>query len=88
MPHHPVAKPSWEIGPDFRDWGDLVLKVGGHDLRSRFPIEGILPGQAVIINAADGIHVGALVKRTSFELLRGHEPDRPKNRVIVSNCLV
>jgi hypothetical protein len=88
MPHDPVAKPSREVGADFGDWSDLVLKMCGHDLGSRLSIERIGPGQAVVINAADGIHVGALVKRVSFELLGRHEADRSEDGVIVGNRLV
>ena len=52
---------------------DLMLEMGIHHLGCGFPVKGVNTGQGVVVDTAHGIHVGALVERSSFELLGCHE---------------
>ena len=67
--------------------GHSILKMGRHDQRGRVPTEGVDTCEAVVVDAADGIHVGPLVQRGALELLRSHEVDRAKDGVSVIDRL-
>ena len=64
-----------------------MLQVRVHDLRRSVAIEGILSGQSVIENAAHLVDVCSGVEFPAFELLRCHEKDRPKDRVLLIHGL-
>ena len=64
-----------------------MLEVGVHHLRSGFAIEGVAPGQSVVVNAAHRIHVGALIKRDTLELLGRHKVDRAEDGVAMGDGL-
>jgi hypothetical protein len=87
MPHDPIAHPGREIRAEFGDVGDGVLKVGVHDLRGIFPIKGVATGEAVVVDAAEWIHIGAFVERSALELLGSHEVDGTKDGVAVVDGL-
>ena len=72
-----VKSESWLVSSF--DWRYAVIEVRHHYLRPRITIERMDAGENKIIDAADGIHVGAGVEFHAFELFRCHEKDRAKD---------
>ena len=87
MPHDPVTKPARKIGTVFAEGCDGVLEMGIHHLRCVFSIEGKNTSKGIVVDATDGIHVGALVERGALELFRSHEMDRAEDGVAMIDGL-
>ena len=81
VPHDPVRDPTWQVRADFVKWVDLMMQVRGHDLRSGVTTEGMEPRQGVVVDTADGIHVGPSIEFDAFELFWSHEKDRAKHGI-------
>ena len=73
MPHDPISAPLRNVLPQFLDRSDVVLKVADHDLGGTLSIKRMFAGKCIIKEAAESIHIGALVQRCTFKLLWGHE---------------
>ena len=87
VPHDPLADPGRKVGAKFFQGCHLVLEVAGHDLGSRLAIEGVEASEAKVVEASDGIHVGAHVERFALELFRSHEVDGSEDSVAVVDGL-
>jgi len=87
MPHNPITNPDREVLAEFLEGGDEVVEVGGHDGRGGIAAEGVEAGEAVIVEAAHGIHVGALIEGIALELLGCHEVDGAEDGVAVVDGL-
>lgn len=74
-PHDPIGEPRGEVGSDFGEVAHLVLEVADHDFGAGVAGEGKVGGEDLVIDAAEGIHVGAGVEGAALELLWGHVED-------------
>ena len=64
-----------------------MVEVSDHDLWPGFSVEGVNSGESIVVNATNGIHVGAEIELCAFKLLWGHEKDRTKDGVFLVDRL-